>query len=635
MRSFFGQTMEALVIGLVAIVTISFISLATTQTIINDTGKEVTGITIRFSTAVMITDYDRVFPEQLPTGRSDKFTFSGGKLSSFGRFTVSWVPSPARITAYKWIIAGETAESASTTSVPPAAGTTATGVPDPNTPPILYGNNYPGPDEPVYHPKPGEKFWLTDLGGHGDIYDNDGIRINFAPDIDKSTIGHIEWYRNGIHLPFLDDKLQITNAEMKTFTGIPAEHSPASHHTDHAIMGYTYGVAIFPKGYTGPYDWVDAETTLIKTVKSGFRWRPREIWVHLNGVWMTTLKRVPLDEVIDFFRFIKSEGFTGISFEMHYYVDSPYASTVKILDHYDTSIIKWGAYTASEPVLERILKAIDEVGLETNIIVQLYVSQKYQNEHGVAFCKYPRDPQSFFNSYADVLLKITPLLNKYHVKLFTVLDEEDTLEADYPNLVSELLSKISNAFEGELGIDEATNNMLSGHSCLSKQGGFLDLVKNFSFWGWKDKIGRSVRIEYSCWDPPMETQNDQRASIMPANFVKFWKTAVNYYTARYPNNIQMFGEIGVPSGDGACSNPNYYNVKNKRYDDQEAADGWYAQLVGSKILGIDRLDIWMVSLADYWPNWGPGGSLLGTGFKRAESPAYCIIKAIIGPDSSP
>ena len=218
------------------------------------------------------------------------------------------------------------------------------------------------------------------------------------------------------------------------------------------------------------------------------------------------------------------------------------------------------------------------------------------------------------------------------MKLFTILDEEDTLEVYYPDLVKWLLSKISNEFKGELGIDEATNNMLSGHSCLSRQGNFLKLAKKCTFWSWKDINGRPVRIEYSCWSPPMETQKDQRASIVPANFVKFWKTAIDYYKTQYPNNIQMFGEIGVPSGDGACSDTNYYNAKHKRYDNQEAADGWYAQLIGSKMLGIDRLDIWTVSLADYWPNWGPGGGLLSTGFNRPASPAYRVIKAIIGPE---
>jgi len=114
-------------------------------------------------------------------------------------------------------------------------------LPDPNTPPILYGDDYPGPDEQLYQPEPDEQIWLTDLDGHGDIYDNDSIKINYAPGFDVSQITKIDVYRNGIKLRFVPQKIDVlTNAQMKTFDGNPAERSPASNHTDHAIMGYEY-----------------------------------------------------------------------------------------------------------------------------------------------------------------------------------------------------------------------------------------------------------------------------------------------------------------------------------------------------------------------------------------------------------
>ncbi len=101
-----------------------------------------------------------------------------------------------------------------------------TDLPEPNTPAVLYGDDYPGPDEPLYHPQPGGEIWLTDLAGHEDIYDNDGIRLNFAPEFDRSTIGHISWYRNGVPRRFADNQYQITNAQMEMFTGAARENSP-------------------------------------------------------------------------------------------------------------------------------------------------------------------------------------------------------------------------------------------------------------------------------------------------------------------------------------------------------------------------------------------------------------------------
>ena len=379
MRSFLRRAVGIFLIGLFLV---GFIGLAATETFVNKTGHDVYGIRVTFSTKVTIIRHDYVFPDQDPaSGRSVEFTFSGGKLHKFKRFTIVWIPGTAEVVDYEWLEEEPTASSEVEETAPPqeTSSSSAPSLPDPNTPPLLYGDDYPGPDEPLYQPQPDEQIWLTDLEGHEDVYDNDGVKINFAPGFDRSKITEIKWYRNGTHLSWLDGKTEITNAEMKTFKGdeviwtIEGWHrkaivaSPPSSHTDHAIMGYEYTAAIF----FGKYD----EERLSVTVKSGFRWRPKEIWLHLNSVWMTTSRRVTVNEIIDFLEFIKSEGFTGISFEMHYYIDSPYANTVKILDHYDTSIIQWGAYTASNVDLERILKAINKVGLEVNVIVQLYISQ--------------------------------------------------------------------------------------------------------------------------------------------------------------------------------------------------------------------------------------------------------------------
>jgi len=161
-------------LALVVLLLTGVIGLAASQTFINKTGKTVTGITIEFSRSVTITRHDSVFPDQSPSGRSDEFTFSGRDLRNIGRFNISWMPSSAKVMDYEWI---EKAQPTQATS--PSSEQEST-LPDPNTPPILYGNDYPGPDEPLYQPQPDEQIWLTDADGHGDIYDNDSIKINYA-----------------------------------------------------------------------------------------------------------------------------------------------------------------------------------------------------------------------------------------------------------------------------------------------------------------------------------------------------------------------------------------------------------------------------------------------------------------------
>ncbi len=190
-----------------------------------------------------------------------------------------------------------------------------------------------------------------------------------------------------------------------------------------------------------------------------------------------------------------------------------------------------------------------------------------------------------------------------------------------------------------MGFEEATNVMLTGDSVINDtpihtESAFARLVRNFTFWDWKDSQGRPMRIEYSCWTPPLETQKDQRVSVMTRNFVKLWSIPVDYYSSTYPDDPQMFGEIGTFNADGVCLGPSYWNMTNKVYDEQERADIWYAYLKGAKELGIESLSVWAFPLGDLWPNDEPGKIFLNTGLRQRESEGYRIITSIIGPNTS-
>ena len=108
MRSAVGRVLGLV---LVAVLLSSAVGLAATEMFVNKTGKNVTGIKIEFSKSVMITRHDNAFPDQDPRGRSDTFTFSGGNLSNLGRFSISWMPSSAKVTDYEWIEEGQKTQS--------------------------------------------------------------------------------------------------------------------------------------------------------------------------------------------------------------------------------------------------------------------------------------------------------------------------------------------------------------------------------------------------------------------------------------------------------------------------------------------------------------------------------------------
>ena len=615
---------RTLVLMLVGLLVISAMVLAASQTFINKTGGTVTGIKVEFSKSVTITRHDSVFPDQDPNGRSDEFTFSGGELRNLGRFSITWIPSSGKVTRYEWIEKAQPEQTSQTTS---PSGTQKPGLPDPNTPPILYGDDYPGSDEALYQPKDDEQIWLTDLEGHGDIYHNDSIVINYAPGFDKSQITRIDVYRNMIKLSFLPDKLDVlTNAQMKTFDGNWREHSPASNHTDHAIMGYEYRFKI----QTADHVWI-----LEKTVKSGFHWHPKEFWVQIDTNWGNTLGYLSYKQILNFFQKIKKDGFTGISCDVSYYMNTPYDNTVLELPFRDDSIIE-GIRTSSEAEMKTILKVATEANLETHIRVRINLSLKYQKEHGNHLAT-PSNPEKFFENYADLMLKLVPLLNKYHVKLLTLFVETEGLEK-YPSLIKEVYTAINERFEGEMGFDESTNNILNGVSFINDKpiqttNEFEKIVKDFTFWDWTDSHGRLMRIEYSGWGTPMETQRDQRVSVMEKNFVKFWKLPMDYYRSQYPNNPQMFGEIGTRDADGQSVIPDYYRIPaSKRVlDGQEDADAWCAYLKGAQELGIDSLNLWTIPLGDQWPMDYPGDHYINIGIKYPLSSAYRVITAIIKP----
>jgi len=619
MRSAAGRVLGLV---LIAVALMSVVGLAASETFVNKTGKTVAGITITFSKWVTITRHDSVFPDQDPSRRSQEFTFSGRKLRNLGRFSVSWMPSSAKVTGYEWI---EEEQEQQATPVQQDNAEEEFPLPDPNTHPTLYGDDYPGPDEPLYQPQEDEQIWLTDLDGHGDIYDNDSIKINYGPGFDKSQITEIDVYRNGIKLRFLPETFDVlTNAQMKTFDGNPAERSPASNHTDHAIMGYEYKFEI----HTADHVWM-----LSKTVNSEFKWLPNDVWAEMAGNWTDALSELTYNDVVKYFKILKADGFTGIGFAVSYYMNTPYDSAIYALQTKDPKRVIYATRTPAYSEVETMLRAINEAGLDASVRSMIYISKQYQDEHGWSYQAFidPSNAQLFFENHTQEMVTLALILEKYHVELFTVYTEMDILQRKYPYLIKKELDAISEAYSGELGIVESTNIMLTGH-CLECNGKASFPRLAGKFWDWEDKAGRPIRIEYSCWAPPLDTQNDQRSSVMARNFVGFWKVARDYYHQRYPDTPQMFGEIGVFGVDGVCLGQAYSSISDKRFDDQETADIWYAYLRGIKELGISRMHIWQMALGDLGRNIFPGDIFINIGVRQSESPAYRVITSIIKPE---
>ena len=94
-----------------------------------------------------------------------------------------------------------------------------------------------------------------------------------------------------------------------------------------------------------------------KTVKSGFHWQPEEIWAELNSNWPDFLGKLSYNDMVAFFKVLKHDGFTGVTIDMSYYMNTPYANRVYALRTHDPSIMMYTNRTASIAELETILKA--------------------------------------------------------------------------------------------------------------------------------------------------------------------------------------------------------------------------------------------------------------------------------------
>lgn len=80
--------------------------------------------------------------------------------------------------------------------------------------------------------------------------------------------------------------------------------------------------------------------------------------------------------------------------------------------------------------------------------------------------------------------------------------------------------------------------------------------------------------------------------------------------------------------------PIFYSIpaSQRVYDEQEGADTIYAYLKGAQELGVESFNIWSFSAGDIQSEWGSTANLLNSGFKLPITPAYRVIKAIIGPE---
>jgi len=570
---------RVLALVLLGVVVVVCAALAASESLRNDSRKTASAVTIQFSDSVRITSWDTAtFPTCSPSSsQASTFRFSGGQLENGARFAVSWTPSTAEITNVEWETTG------------------ASGAGNASSAPLTYEQimaqiaHYPGLDEPLYVPAEGEQIWLTDLEGHADIYDNDSIKINYAPWFDKSQITRIDVYRNGVKMglvPALFDVL--TNEEMKTFDGNPLENTPKSSHTDHAIFGYTYAFSF--TGVNSP------GTRLSARVRSpiGFSGATRIASVAHDYYSRLDL---PDDNLRATMETWKSEGFTGIQLEANYYMASASANDFFAQYTVDAAVCEPWMRTATEPEIRRTLQLAKSAGMETELRLEITLAKGYvqaQKEWTWRGAIAPTDPAKWFSNHTDLCVRLARLGEEEHLDTFCLGVELNSMER-YTEQWKSLASAVRAVFSGKLAFSESTHHYLAGFNTYNAETAFAKNVGNF--WDSLDIIGMNYWPVHT--GRLVENQKDARFTVMVVNFITLWSQAVEYYRSRYPGKTLVFEEMGIYEFDGAAStyaSGAWVTPPGAVSDHQEFADMWAAYVAGAEYLGLDGMTFWTFEL---------------------------------------
>jgi hypothetical protein len=548
-------------------------------------------VTVTFSAEVRITSYDEtVLPTKDPSSRSDTFRFSGGQLENGARFSISWTPSTAEITSTEWETTGAATGSAS------------------HSAPLTYDQimaqiaQYPGPDEPLYVPAEGEDFWLTDLEGHADIYDNDSIKINYAPGFDRSQITRIDVYRNGVKLRFVPALFDVlTNDQMKTFDGNPAENTPASSHTDHAIWGYEYSFRLFTATASSPIK------VAIAAIRAPIAFDADYAMANIGHTWFYALEEgCDASCIQTFLQGVRAAGFRGIQVNVSLFMESARADTLVPIYENDPARVPAWVRTVRDEQLVTLLALARESALDVEVRLEYWLTQDYIASHPDAdrMKIAPASISAWFDNYSTWAGHYAQLAEDGGARYFCPMVEASSME-QHTAEVRQLLATVREVFSGEILVAEATNAFLFGWYPGWHMGQFWDADQTI--------IGMNM------WGVPLETQSDQRFSRMVEAGVAFWLPAVSQYRTVYPGHRIVFSEAGFYNYDGGALGG---FDQGKSVDCQETADYWASVMTTALALGLDGVSVWNYSL--YAPMLHPGSTHLNVA--QLMSPIRAVLR---------
>jgi hypothetical protein len=303
-------------------------------------------------------------------------------------------------------------------------------------------------------------------------------------------------------------------------------------------------------------------------------------------------------------------GFKGIQVEVHVFMDDMSSNEIFPIYDYGSSRLPDWQRTATDAEIATILGYVRDAGLDAEVAIQIWTTLDCRNSNPSVNTDrgniYPRNVSTWFDNYSTLCEHYARLAEANHVEYFCPIVELETME-QYTDEVTSLLERVDAEFSGQLAVSEGTNKMAFG---WFPKGGHLG-----QFWGYE-----SMLIGMNSWVQELETQKDQRFSVVLERFVAFWRPFVEEYRRLYPGHKIVFEENGFYNYDGAALGWRHEETNPVR-DDQEVADYWAAVFSALPALGMDGIAVWCIDIRD--PHVFVGNATLN------EPPLINIIRASI------
>jgi hypothetical protein len=433
---------------------------------------------------------------------------------------------------------------------------------------------------------------ITNSDGNSDIRDTDDLVAHVTGGNSDPSAYSYRWYRNGIRLEDAAGNT-LSNQQMKTFVGNPGEYTPASSHSDHAIQGYVFLVAVFDGDIRPGADSITVGGPTVSVDMRGVNFTAWELWNTTSGKAEASLQALV--------RRINPNWVSVWTFYFQTNWDSP------------TIFARDTGLPITIPDAETInqINAAHDLGLNVILYPQIWLAGP--DGQGTPWGRVDLTAsEAWFASYREFIIHQADIADETGVELFVIgVELESTVQ--YTDQWYSIIGEVREHYDGSITYSPIV--------CCEGQAEQLTSIP----WLWElDYLGLSANLEYppDNFDPTLSelvAYYEQRASAFEAVAAYFDKPAV-------------FLETSTIAANGATLGPHRWDENTADFQEQADYYDAFLRVFGNKpwVRGI-FWNQWLSSMETWYlddPNYPTGRNVEFVG-----RPAERVLASWYGADS--